>query len=54
MEKEIWKPIKGFKNIYEISNKGRVKSLSRTMWNGQNYWVSCESILMARAFTKGE
>lgn len=26
---EIWKPIKGFETAYEISNKGRVKSLSR-------------------------
>lgn len=33
MDKEIWKPIKGFENIYEISNKGRVKSLSRKTWN---------------------
>ena len=24
MEKEVWKPIKGFESIYEISNKGRV------------------------------
>lgn len=24
---EIWKPIKGYEGIYEVSNKGRVKSL---------------------------
>lgn len=28
-EKEIWKPIEGYKGIYEISNLGRVKSLAR-------------------------
>lgn len=31
MEKEIWKPVKGFENIYEVSNLGRVKSLARTI-----------------------
>jgi len=25
---EIWKDIKGYENLYQISNKGRVKSLS--------------------------
>lgn len=25
--KEIWKPIKGFEALYEVSNKGRVRSL---------------------------
>lgn len=26
---EIWKPIKGYEDTYEVSNYGRVKSLSR-------------------------
>jgi hypothetical protein len=29
LENEIWKPISGYEDIYEISNWGRVKSLSR-------------------------
>lgn len=29
MQKEIWKPIKGYKGLYEVSNFGRVKSLSK-------------------------
>ena len=31
MEKiqEIWKPIKGYEGLYEVSNMGRVKSLAR-------------------------
>jgi len=33
---EIWKPITGFKDIYEISNLGRVKSLERTVNTGYN------------------
>ena len=28
MEEEIWKPIKGYEGLYEISNLGRVKSLN--------------------------
>lgn len=30
MEKEIWKPIKGYEEYYEVSNLGRVKSLAKT------------------------
>lgn len=26
---EIWKPVKGYEGLYEVSNKGRVKSLKR-------------------------
>lgn len=29
---EIWKPIKGYEGLYEVSNYGRVKSLN---WNGK-------------------
>lgn len=29
MKNEIWKPIVGFENLYEISNYGRVKSLPK-------------------------
>lgn len=31
---EIWKPIKGWEGCYEISNHGRVKSLSRIAMRG--------------------
>lgn len=27
--KEIWKPIKGYEGLYEVSNKGRVKTLDK-------------------------
>ncbi len=30
---EIWKPVKGYEGIYEVSNLGRVKSLPRTAGN---------------------
>lgn len=29
MEKEMWKPVKNFECLYEISNYGRVKSLKQ-------------------------
>ena len=37
MDKEIWKPIKDFEKFYEISNYGRVKSLSRFHRTSKNY-----------------
>jgi hypothetical protein len=35
MDKEIWKDIKGFEGIYQISNFGNIKSLSRKTKNGK-------------------
>ena len=32
---ELWKPILEYENLYEISNRGRVKSL--VGWNGKEY-----------------
>mgnify|MGYP003656788547 FL=1 len=37
--KEIWKEIEGFEGNYKVSNLGRVKSLTRTVWNGKVYHV---------------
>ncbi len=34
-EKEIWKDIKGYEGLYEVSSFGRVKSLRG--WNGKEY-----------------
>lgn len=28
LEGEVWKPIKGYEELYEVSNKGRIKSLN--------------------------
>lgn len=36
MKEEIWKPIKGFEGWYEVSNKGRVKSLDRVVYFKNN------------------
>lgn len=31
MDKEIWKDIKGYEGLYQVSNLGRIKSLERTI-----------------------
>lgn len=33
MQKEIWKDIKGFESLYQVSNLGRIKSLSKFINN---------------------
>lgn len=35
--KEIWQDIKGYENLYQISNFGRVKSLKRNIIRKQGY-----------------
>ena len=35
MEQEIWKPVVGYEGVYEVSNKGRIKSLERIV-NAKN------------------
>ena len=47
---EIWKPIEGFEGLYEISNKGRVKSLpKRSKHNYGGIRISKERILKGGA-----
>ena len=50
---EIWKDIKGYKPIYQVSNKGRVKSLCReTRCNKSGIMTRKERILKAFHFRK--
>lgn len=35
MNKEIWKDIKGYEGLYQVSNLGRVKSLKRKVYAGR-------------------
>lgn len=48
--KEIWKPIKGYEGLYEVSNLGRVKSLSRKVnsYLGENTRTMRERIMKQR------
>ena len=45
---EIWKDIKGYEGLYQVSNLGRVKSLPRLIWNGKGYFMSKEKILSTK------
>ena len=52
MNSEIWKPIKGFEGCYEVSNKGRVKSLSRKVEGvkyGKHYEYMSPTFIMKPA-----
>lgn len=45
MDNEIWRPVKGWESLYEVSNKGRVKSLDRT-YRRKNGYVSYKGRVM--------
>ena len=42
---EIWKDIKGFEGLYQVSNLGNVKSLERLRNNGKGRYLQKERIL---------
>lgn len=44
---EIYKDIKGYEGLYQISNLGNVKSLSRKIFNGRGYYIRKEMIIKA-------
>ena len=44
MENEIWKDIKDYEGLYQVSNLGRVKSLSKYINRGIGYYTK-EKIL---------
>ena len=50
---EIWKDIEGYEGLYQVSNRGRVKSLSRKVKNKNGYRVKKESILKPKPNGKG-
>lgn len=45
LEGEIWKDIQGYDGYYQVSNLGRVKSLSRNVFCGMGYYLKKEKIL---------
>ena len=54
LEKEIWKDIKGFEGIYQVSNLGRVKSLKRFRKGKDGSLVTVkEKILKPKISNKG-
>lgn len=52
MEKEIWKPLVNYENIYAISNFGNIKSLRRES-NGHNLKFINERILKLTIDSRG-
>lgn len=35
---EIWKPCRGYEELYEVSNLGKVRSCDKMVWNGKVYY----------------
>ena len=52
-EVEIWKDIPGYEGLYQCSNFGNVKSVSRYLFNGWAYHKSKEKILNPYKNSKG-
>lgn len=50
---EQWKPIKGFEGLYEVSDLGRVKSVSRTVRRGDIQQAVREKVLSPKVSKKG-
>ena len=45
MQGEIWKDIQGYDGYYQVSNFGRIKSLSRYVFNGMGDYLKKEKII---------
>lgn len=58
MTKEIWKDIKDFEGLYQVSNLGRIKRLPKKVYNNglknkNKYFISKEIILKPSTISKG-
>jgi len=49
---EVWKDIPECKG-YQASNKGKIKSLARSVWGGKGYYIKPEKILKPSIDKKG-
>ena len=52
--KEIWKDIKGYEGLYQVSNLGRIKSLKRYRKNNKSGYVQEEKIIKTNKTKKYE
>ena len=57
MDKEIWRPVKGYENLYEVSNHGNVRSLDRVVVQGNRHGTQSireykGKLLKAQSFKK--
>ena len=53
MNKEIWKDIKDYEGLYQVSNLGRVKSLARKSKHSRGYIAYYKEKILAPASIKG-
>jgi|SRR5882672_1074700 len=49
MKTELWKPVLGFENAYEVSNSGRVRSFDRMIQRGTTPFKSWGRLLKLQA-----
>ena len=47
-QKEIWKDVPGYEGIYQVSNLGRIKSMSRIRVNGRAKILTKDKILLSK------
>lgn len=45
LSNEMWKPIKGFEGLYEVSNFGRIKSIERFVIKGNRYGTTTKQFV---------
>ena len=50
-EEEVWRPIEGYEDRYEISNLGRVKSLERKVYVGNGYYRTKKQKILKVCYT---
>lgn len=50
---EIWRPIEGYEEFYEVSNLGNVRSNDRYVWNGKVYYKKKGRVLKKTKTTTG-
>lgn len=50
---ENWKPVVGYESFYEVSDRGRVRSKDRQVWNGRGFYNKKGRILKQSKTTTG-
>lgn len=44
-EDEYWKDVPGYEGLYQVSSFGRVRSLTRNIWNGKSFYKKHGTII---------
>lgn len=53
MENEIWKDVKGFEGLYQVSNLGRIKSLDRIIVDKKGFSRKIKGAIRKQTITNG-